>query len=66
MQVQVDVDNVSLLDNTNKHGFHVHEFGDTSAGCPSMGPHYNPRGTLHGDIMNQPTYVFTAVHMYTV
>ena len=31
------------------HGFHVHERGDTSKGCASMGPHYDPRGAhRHG------------------
>ncbi|NP_001273808.1 superoxide dismutase 1, soluble [Musca domestica] len=30
------------------HGIHVHESGDVSAGCASVGGHYNPRGSPHG------------------
>ena len=33
-----------------EHGFHIHEFGDTSEGCKSMGGHYNPDGVDHGDL----------------
>src|SRR6056300_808242 len=35
---------------TGPHGFHIHEFGDMSKGCKSMGGHYNPDGVDHGDI----------------
>ena len=31
------------------HGFHIHEFGDMSKGCESMGGHYNPDGVEHGN-----------------
>lgn len=31
-----------------EHGFHVHESGDMSQGCESMGPHYNPTNSNHG------------------
>ena len=33
-----------------EHGFHIHEYGDMSKGCESMGGHYNPDGVDHGDV----------------
>ncbi|KAH8394621.1 hypothetical protein KR222_000297, partial [Zaprionus bogoriensis] len=30
------------------HGFHIHESGDVSQGCASVGAHYNPRESHHG------------------
>tara|TARA_A100001011_G_scaffold314575_1_gene332749 strand:+ start:2098 stop:2652 length:555 start_codon:yes stop_codon:yes gene_type:complete len=32
------------------HGFHIHEFGDMSDGCKSMGGHYDPDNVDHGDL----------------
>ena len=32
-----------------EHGFHIHEFGDMSDGCKSMGAHYNPDDVDHGN-----------------
>lgn len=33
---------------TGMNGFHVHELGDLSNGCQSLGPHFNPTGQDHG------------------
>lgn len=30
------------------HAIHIHEFGDMSNGCISLGGHYNPEGKHHG------------------
>lgn len=48
--VQVQVRNVCVDGmNDGMHGFHIHESGDTSEGCASMGGHYDPHGTRrHG------------------
>ncbi|GAM29427.1 hypothetical protein SAMD00019534_126030 [Acytostelium subglobosum LB1] len=42
--VQYNITNLPKGD----HGFHVHQFGDTTNGCVSAGPHYNPFGKAHG------------------
>lgn len=48
-KVNVEVD-VSGLDPNTKHGFHIHEFGNCSAGdASSAGGHYNPAGHQHGN-----------------
>ncbi|KOC67190.1 Copper chaperone for superoxide dismutase [Habropoda laboriosa] len=31
-----------------KHGMHIHECGDISQGCDSVGDHFNPNYTIHG------------------
>ncbi|PSN36948.1 Copper chaperone for superoxide dismutase [Blattella germanica] len=37
------------------HGLHIHECGDISNGCESVGEHYNPRNTRHGSPDNDET-----------
>lgn len=32
------------------HAVHIHEWGDLTKGCDSLGPHYNPHQTTHGSI----------------
>uniref|UniRef100_G9M4K5 Superoxide dismutase [Cu-Zn] n=1 Tax=Pogonatum inflexum TaxID=185755 RepID=G9M4K5_9BRYO len=34
--------------NPGKHGFHIHALGDTTNGCMSTGPHFNPKNLEHG------------------
>ncbi|XP_025602500.2 copper chaperone for superoxide dismutase isoform X2 [Athalia rosae] len=34
--------------NPGLHGLHVHECGDISKGCDSVGDHFNPHNTPHG------------------
>jgi len=38
-----------------QHGLAIHETGDTSQGCHSLGGHYNPRGVRHGSPKNGET-----------
>lgn len=45
---KIDVNITGLT--SGKHGFHIHQSGDTRKGCESMGPHYNPFKKDHGGL----------------
>lgn len=40
--------NLTGLDVNALRGFHVHQSGDTTNGCASAGPHFNPLNQTHG------------------
>lgn len=33
------------------NAIHIHEYGDTTDGCKSLGDHFNPHGLTHGSII---------------
>ncbi|XP_031848452.2 copper chaperone for superoxide dismutase isoform X1 [Nomia melanderi] len=37
-----------------EHGIHIHECGDISKGCESVGEHFNPNNTIHGGPEDNP------------
>ncbi|KAL1930194.1 hypothetical protein VTP01DRAFT_1348 [Rhizomucor pusillus] len=40
-----------------RHGFHIHQYGDLSNGCDSLGGHYNPFNRTHGAPTDQNRHV---------
>ena len=50
--------NLSGLEPFSVHAIHIHEFGDTSEGCKSLGPHWNPTSQTHVSIWlkNKPRH----------
>ena len=41
------VGNFTGLTPGNRHGFHIHQYGDLTQGCTTAGPHYNPHNMTH-------------------
>ena len=48
LNIQVDISNVPMYDGTLFHGMHIHQYGEMTNGCDTMGSHYNPFNTHHG------------------
>lgn len=42
------------------HAIHIHEYGDMTNGCVSLGGHYNPTNALHGRHAGDLIFNFTA------
>ncbi|XP_046361343.2 superoxide dismutase [Cu-Zn]-like [Haliotis rufescens] len=49
LTIDLDLQGFSTTDTVVLHGFHAHALGDLSNGCASLGGHFNPFGTNHGD-----------------
>ncbi|XP_028405838.1 copper chaperone for superoxide dismutase-like [Dendronephthya gigantea] len=39
------------------HGLHIHELGDISNGCESLGDHYNPNNCEHGGMFDEEKHI---------
>ncbi|KAL4233836.1 SOD-1 superoxide dismutase (Cu-Zn) [Mactra antiquata] len=48
LQIKASISGLPADGNWTYHGFHIHQSGDMSNGCESMGPHFNPFNTVHG------------------
>jgi Cu-Zn family superoxide dismutase len=43
--------NLYNLKSNSVNAIHIHEYGDKSDGCISLGSHWNPKNTTHGSII---------------
>jgi superoxide dismutase, Cu-Zn family len=39
------------------HGFHIHQWGDMSKGCESMGPHFDDGSHAHGNLNERNSHL---------
>ena len=51
--------NLRGFNDTNKHGFHVHEFGSTADQCRASGHQFNPHNKTHGGPEDEERSLFT-------
>lgn len=47
------------------HAIHIHEFGDTTDGCTSLGGHYNPEQKNHGSLVTNDRHVGDLINNFT-
>jgi Cu-Zn family superoxide dismutase len=47
------------------HAIHIHEWGDTTNGCTSLGGHYNPTGHKHGNLLSKERHVGDLINNFT-
>lgn len=48
---------VKGLKKNGLHGFHIHQYGDITRGCASMGPHFNPNEKNHGSFTSKERHL---------
>ena len=47
------------------HAAHIHEFGDLTHGCDSVGGHFNPLNKPHGNINAEPSHLGDLGNIHT-
>jgi len=47
------------------HAIHIHEYGDTTDGCASLGGHYNPEKKTHGSLIAKERHVGDLINNFT-
>lgn len=49
------------------HAIHIHEFGDMTEGCKTLGLHYNPAETTHGSMKfpHKPRHAGDLINNFT-